>query len=713
MTARAYSRLAARWRGRPIHHRQGAASGGILVAVAVSLSTAAAFGHAKDQDDGSKVEEIVVIGRAQDLVGTAPAASMGRVGQREIERVPFLRPGEVLERIPGVIATQHSGSGKANQFFLRGFNLDHGTDFSSFLEGVPLNLSTHGHGQGYLDVNLLIPELIEVLEFRKGPYYADVGDFSSAGTSRIDYMSRIDRPFIKATFGEFDFYRVVGAGSQRVAGGDLMVGGEVQFYNGPWDLDEDLEKFNGIAKWTFGDDARGISLFASAYSADWDSTDQIARRAVRDKTIGRFGNLDGDLGGDTSRYTASARFWNGIENTTKAQAYVSFYDFNLWSNFTYFLDDPVNGDEFQQFDERTVLGLEVTQDLSHSLASLHLHHTVGMQLRHDSISDVGLLRTSGRQRRSAVREDEVEVTNLGLFWKGESNLTPWMRAYVGLRGDLYWFEVDAKTLPENGGNRSDGIVSPKVGVVFGPWASSELYLNYGRGFHSNDGRGTTIRRDPVSGEPVDRVDPLVATQGAEIGARTTWLPGLQSTLALWWLELDSELLFIGDAGNTEATRPSQRYGLEFANYWTPIEWLTLDTDVTFTESEFTNRDPAGDKIPGAIDTTLAAGAAVAFDNGLFGSLRLRHFAGAPLIEDGSVNAASTTLVNMQAGWQWKAFPWGDLTFTLDALNLLNSRDNDITYFYESQLASESEGVEDIHFHPVEPLMIRGSLAWRF
>jgi hypothetical protein len=682
--------------------------------IAASLSSTTAYGHREDAEGGGELEELVVTGRAENLVGTAPAASMGRVGQEEIKRVPFLRPGEVLERIPGVIATQHSGSGKANQFFLRGFNLDHGTDFSSFLEGVPLNLSTHGHGQGYLDVNLLIPELIDVLEFRKGPYYADVGDFSSAGTSRVDYMSRIDSPFIKTTFGEFDFYRVVGAGSQPVAGGDLVLGGEVQFYNGPWDLDEDLKKFNGVGKWTFGDEARGLSLFASGYSADWDSTDQIARRAVRDDTIGRFGNLDDDLGGDSSRYTASTRFWNGIENTTQAQAYVSFYDFNLWSNFTYFLDDPVNGDEFQQVDERTVLGLEVTQDVSHSLAGLHLHHKFGTQVRHDSIGDVGLFRSSGRQPRSAVREDEVEVTTMGLFWTAETNLTSWMRAYVGLRGDLYWFEVDALTLPDNSGNEFDGIVSPKVGVVFGPWASSELYLNYGRGFHSNDGRGTTIQRDPVSGETVHPVDPLVATQGAEIGARTTWLPGLQSTLALWWLELDSELLFIGDAGTTEATRPSRRYGLEFANYWTPLDWLTLDTDVTFTESEFTNSDPAGDKIPGAIDTTVAAGAAVGFDNGLFGSLRLRHFGGAPLIEDGSVNSTSTTLVNMQAGWEWRAFPWGDLTFTLDALNLLNSRDNDITYFYGSRLPGEPDkGVEDIHFHPVEPFLVRGGLAWRF
>lgn len=684
-------------------------------AVALLVYALPAYGH-ESAEAGAEgaVDEIVVYGRSQNLVGNAPAASVGRVGQAEIERVPFLRTGEVLERIPGLIATQHSGTGKANQFFLRGFNLDHGTDFSTSLEGVPLNLPTHGHGQGYLDVNSIIPELIEVLEFRKGPYYADVGDFSSAGTSSITYVRRLDRPFVQLGIGQYDFYRAVAAGSATVAGGDLLVAGEAQFYDGPWDLSEDLRKFNGFAKWTRGDQTRGVSLLASGYGADWDSTDQIPRRAVRQGLIGRLGNLDDDLGGSTSRYTAAASVWNGVDNPGRANAYVVFYDFDLWSNFTYFLDDPVNGDEFQQVDERTILGVNADQRYTHRLGPKHVHHDFGLQVRHDMISDVGLFHTQGRKKLGVVREDEVEVTSLGLYWSGEVPITDWMRANLGLRGDLYWFEVDANSNPENSGNNSDATVSPKAGLVFGPWFDSELYLNYGRGFHSNDARGTTIRVDPSSGEPVPRVDPLVATQGAEIGVRTAWVPGLQSTVAFWWLELDSELLFIGDAGNTEATRPSQRYGVEFANHWRPLDWLILDADVTFTESEFTDSDPAGDEIPGAISTTVAAGAAVDFDNGIFGGLRVRHFGGRPLIEDGSVNSAPTTLVNLEAGYDWIGFPWGDLRFTLDVLNLFDSKDDDITYFYASRLQGEpDEGIEDKHFHPVEPRSIRGSIAYRF
>jgi hypothetical protein len=662
----------------------------------------------------SRIEQVVVIGRSQNLVGEAPAASMGIVGQAEIERIPFLRTGEVLEVIPGLIATQHSGTGKANQFFLRGFNLDHGTDFSVFLDGVPLNLPTHGHGQGYLDLNSLIPEIIELVEYRKGPYYADVGDFSSAGTSRIEYLRTVDRPFIKAGFGKDDYYRVVGAASPRIYESDLLLAIETEFYDGPWELSEDLGKFNGVAKWTWGDETRGFSLLAAGYSSSWTSTDQIARRAVRQGLIDRLGNLDDDTGGDSARYTGSARFWNGAENTTRAQLYIVSYDLDLWSNFTYFLDDPVSGDEFKQIDNRTIVGFDGSQDLQHALGRLQLFHTLGAQVRYDDIADVGLFHTLDRERIGVVRKDQVDETSLGLYWKADAPLLSWLRANAGLRGDLYWFEVDAKSLPENSGDNFDTIVSPKVGVVLGPWEDTEVYLNYGRSFHSNDARGATISTDPVTGDPAPRVDALVSSEGAEIGSRSAWLPGLQSTLAFWWLELDSELLFIGDAGNTEATRPSRRYGVEVANHWSLLEWLTLDADVTFTRAEFSDSDPAGDDIPGAIETTVVGGAAVDFDNGLFGSLRLRHFGERPLVESGAVKSDPTTLVNLQAGWEWADFPWGDVTFTFDVLNLFDSSDDDITYLYTSRLPGEpAQGTEDKHVHPVEPRTFRGYVTWRY
>ena len=659
-------------------------------------------------------EEVVVRGRSQDLVGEAPAASAGEVGQAEIARVPFLRNGEVLERVPGMIVTQHSGTGKANQYFLRGFNLDHGTDFSTWIEGVPMNLPTNAHGQGYLDLNSVIPEIIDVLEFRKGPYYTDVGDFSSAGTSAIEYFRRIDRPFFKLGIGENDYYRLVPAGSVDLAGGDLLLAGEVEFYDGPWDQDENYKKLNGIGKWTWGDDARGAMLLVSGYSSRWDSTDQIPHRAVEEGLIGRLGNLDNHDGGNTSRYTGSAAVWNGRENPTRAQLYVVAYDLDLFSNFTYYLDDPVNGDQFEQREKRTALGFNASQEVNHSLASLRIKHTMGVQFRQDWIDPIALYHTMARDRIGTTRRDHADVSSLGVYWQADSRPLDWLRGYVGIRSDFQWYDVHALSLPENSGNNADGIAEPKVGLAFGPWAESEIYLNYGRGFHSNDARGTTIKVDPQTGDPANTVDPLVASEGAEIGARTGWLPGLQSTLAFWWLDLDSELLFVGDAGNTEATRPSRRYGVELTNYWQPLDWLTLDADATFTKAEFRDDEPEGNDIPGAIETTVASGAAVQFENGLFGSLRLRHFGKRPLTESGSIKSDPTTVVNMQAGWTWRGFPWGELTWTLDVLNLLDSHDDDITYYYTSRLPGEPlEGVEDKHYHPVEPLTVRGYVTWTF
>lgn len=686
-----------------------------LAAVAATCAFASVAYAEEPQNEGSppEIPGIEAVGRSEDLVGIVDSASTGRVGQAELERIPFLRPAEVLEVVPGLIATQHSGDGKANQYFIRGFNLDHGTDFSSFLEGVPLNMPTHAHGQGYLDLNSLIPELVEIVEFRKGPYYADVGDFSSAGTARIGYVRRLDRSFVKVGIGEDDYYRAVAATSPHLGGGDLLLAAEGHFYDGPWDRDSKLQKFNGLAKWTRDLRFATASVLVSGYDADWDSTDQIPRRAVRQGLIDDLGDIDDDVGGKTSRYVASAVLERGEENATCAQAYAAYYDLDLWSDFTYFLDDPVNGDEFQQSDQRTIFGADLAQNYDLTLRSIELLSTFGIQMRHDDI-DVALYNTADRDVLSTTRKDEVAVTSLGTYWALDAYLLPWLRGNLGLRGDVYWFDVDSNTLPENSGDEVDARFSPKVGLVLGPWASTELYLNYGRSFHSNDARGTTIRTDPKTGDPVDEVDPLVASEGAEIGTRTTWVPGLHSTVALWWLDLDSELLYVGDAGTTEPSRASRRYGVELTNYWQATEWLTLDCDFTWTDSEFTESDPAGDDVPGAVETTVAAGAAVDFANGLFGSVRVRHFGKRPLIEDGSVKSDPTTLVNLQSGWRWSGFRHGELQLTLDVLNLFDSNDDDITYYYASRLPGEpAEGVEDIHFHPVEPRTVRGYVTWRF
>lgn len=661
-------------------------------------------------DAAVQLEPMVITGRADDLLGIVESASAGRVGQEQFTTRPLLRAGEVLEVIPGLAVTQHSGTGKANQYFLRGFNLDHGTDFATFVDGVPVNLPTHAHGQGYMDLNFVIPELVDYVEFRKGPYYADVGDFASTGSAAIRLFRSLPQGLARLSIGQNHYYRLVLADSLRLGEGDLLYAFEGQYYDGPWRSAEELTKFNGFIKYTLGSQSKGLSLTMMGYHADWDSTDQIPQRAVRQGLLSRLGTLDASDGGRSGRFGLAGEGWyESSLGRTEVNAYVFHYRLNLFSNFTFFLDDPVNGDQFEQEDRRYVLGGQVAQTWTTDWWKLPMEHTVGLQVRHDFIPTVGLHRTRERQRRSTTREDRVAETSVSLYYRNRTQWLPKFRTESGLRGDIFVFDVDSDTLAANSGQRHDAIVSPKLSLVFGPWASTEVYLNGGFGLHSNDARGATITIDPQSGERAERVDPLVRSRGAEVGVRSTWIPHLNTTLALWYLELDSELLFVGDAGNTEASRPSRRYGIEWTNFYRPVPRLTLDFDFSHTISEFTDQDPAGDHIPGAFETILAAGASVDLPYGFFSSLRVRYFSPRPLIEDNSERSGDTLLTNLQIGYKYKNFQ-----AQLDVLNLLDSRDHDIDYFYASRLRGEpGEGIADLHLHPVEPRAFRFHLSYRF
>jgi hypothetical protein len=656
-----------------------------------------------------QLEPVLVTGRAADLIGSASSASQGQVGQTELETRPLLRPGEVLEVIPGMAVTQHSGTGKANQYFLRGFNLDHGTDFSTWIDGMPVNLPTHGHGQGYMDLNFLIPEIIDTVDFKKGPYYTEVGDFSSAGTSNIHLFNKLPQGLVKFGVGEDDFYRLVAVDSPRLGPGILLYALEGRYYDGPWDTPERLKKFSGVLKYTLDYGHTGFSLLAMGYASKWDAADQIPERAVVQGLISRLGAIDPSDGGKTSRYSLSGEWWRKWGNgTTRANAYVFYYKLNLFSNFTFFLDDPVNGDQFEQEDRRVVAGGHVSHTWSTDWLGKAMEHTLGLQVRHDAIPEVGLHKTRERTRLSTVRSDDVAETSLGLYYRQQTQWLSKLRTVLGLRGDVFFFDVESdNTL--NSGSWTDGIVSPKLSLILGPWASTEVYLNGGFAFHSNDARGTTITVDPQTGDPAARVDPLVRSKGAEIGVRSTLIPGLHTTVAFWYLKLDSELLFVGDAGITEPSRPSQRYGVEWTNFYRVAPWLVLDADFAFTHAEFTDDDPAGKRIPGALATVIATGATLDLPYNLFGSLRLRYFGPRPLIEDNSVRSDASTVVNLELGYKYKQF-----LAQLDVLNLFNSKDHDIDYFYPSRLPGEpAEGVADVHFHPMEPRTVRFYLTYRF
>lgn len=657
--------------------------------------------------------EIVVIGRLEQLAGAPLAATEGVVTREQLEMRPLGRTGEILEVVPGLIVTQHSGDGKANQYFLRGFNLDHGTDLATSVDGVPVNMPTHGHGQGYTDINFVIPEMVQEVQYRKGTYHADAGNFSAAGTVNLSLRDRIDRPFLRLEAGEYGWRRGLAAGSLELAGGDLLLAVDYTANDGPWKLDEDLSRINALARFSRPTASGRFSLTFQAYDADWDATDQIPQRAVDAGLIGRFGFVDPTDGGDSHRYSLSARADGALgAGRWQAQLWAVDYQMKLYSNFTYAMEDPVDGDQIEQYDDRRVYGGSASWTVPvAALGDSSL--TLGTDARYDDIDNVGLYTSVARRRNGIIREDRVKQGSIAGFASLDTRWNDWLRSNLGLRADYYDFDVKSN-IDANSGDESSSKLSPKFSVVFGPWQQTEFFANIGRGFHSNDARGTTMRVDPSDpSQAVERVNALVDARGHEVGLRSAILPRTQLSLGLWELGLESELLFAGDAGITEPSRKSRRRGVEFSAIWSPLDWLVLDLDLAWTHARFRSVDPddpgAGNRIPGAVEKVAALGVAVNHPSGWSGGLRLRHFGSAPLIEDNSVRSDSTTMVNLEAGYQLS--PRIKLQATL--LNVFDSSDNDITYFYESQLPGEAAPVEDIHFHPVEPRTLRVGLTMGF
>ena len=650
-----------------------------------------------------------VAGHYDNAVGTSDAASQGVITTELIVNRPALRTGELLEFVPGLIVTQHSGDGKANQYFLRGFNLDHGTDFATYVDGMPVNMRTHAHGQGYSDLNFLIPELVQRIDYKKGPYFAGEGDFASAGSARIRLADKLPQGQASVSVGQHGYVRGVVADSLSAGPGTLLYGLEVHRNNGPWDVPERVRKYSGVLRYSQGTPDDGFSVTGMAYKNSWNATDQVPLRAVESGQIGRFGSLAPSDGGDTSRYSLSYAMRKRTDNRLfELDAYLIRSQLELNSDFTYFLADPEQGDQFQQSERRTVAGVNASESWTMELFGLPLRNKLGVQARVDRLSPVGLYNTVERVRQSTVREDRVRESSIGLYGENTVQWLPWLRSVAGLRYDAYRFKVDS-SIDGNSGSANDHVVSPKLSLILGPWSKTEFFVNYGKGFHSNDARGTTQTRLP-DGTPSTPVTPLVPTKGMELGARTEWLPGLQSSLALWRLDIASELLFVGDAGETEPSRASRRHGIEWNNHYIAAPWLLFDLDLAASRSRYTENDPAGNFIPGSIDKVASFGVTVTDQGPWSGAFQLRYFGPRPLIEDNSVRSASTTLAYARVAYQINR----KTRLSLDVFNLFDKRASDIDYYYASRLPGEgADGVNDRHFHPVEPRSVRLTLSYAF
>jgi hypothetical protein len=663
----------------------------------------------KDQN----TQEVLVTGRSEDLTGVAESATEGKVGQDQLKDRVIERTGEVMETVPGMIVTQHSGGGKANQYFLRGFNLDHGTDFATWVNGMPVNMPTHAHGQGYMDLNWLIPELIEGIDYHKGPYYAQETDFSAAGAAHIEYSTDLKDGQASVSLGTDGYARGLVIGSVKAADGTLLYGIEVYHEDGPWETPDNYLRENMILRYSHGTADHGWNVTAMAYEGGpWTSTDQVAKRALDQGIIDRFGTLDSTDGGKTYRYSLSGEWHDGdIHGMTRAHAYVLGYGLNLWSNFTYFLNDPVNGDQFEQLDRRIIFGGDISHEWYTKLFGIEETTTIGFQNRNDDISRIDLYNTKARAVVSDVSLDRVFESSFGLYASEYVQILSWLRATVGLRGDLYHFDVTDHLLPQNSGSTNRAIASPKASIVLGPWEKTEFYLQAGMGYHSNDARGVLAKTDPSTLLPFQTVTALVRAKGADVGARTTIIPGLQSTLSVFVLDLASELVFDGDTASSVPSLPTRRYGVEFANYYKPWAWLTFDADLAYTTAKFTESDPTipGRYVPEAVEGVAEAGVSADLGYGFSSSLRLRYFGPRALTQDNSVRSPETTLLEGRIGYRYK-----NISIAIECLNMADAKASEIDYYYTSRLPGEpAGGVNDIHTHPVEPREYRVGLSVAF
>ena len=671
-------------------------------------------------------------------------ASQMTVSGEDLNARPIARGPEILEAAPGLAVVQHSGSGKANQYYLRGYNLDHGTDMAISWDDVPINLPTNAHGQGYADLNFLIPETVSGLDVRKGPYFADVGDFANAGDLRISLRDSVAKNIVSTTVGSFGYVRSLALGSTQLGGGSLLYAGEFNTYNGPWVTAEDVRKFSGLLRYSQGTATDGFSATAVAYTNNWNSSDQVALRAITTGQIGLFGELDPTDGGDTSRFMFSTRFAQSDDaGLWKANAYLVKETMNLFNNFTWDTTDPVNGDQFHQLDDRIYGGVGASRTLNGTLFDRPTETVFGVQSRYDDIT-VGLSNTTHRLFLSNVLVDDVKEGNVGIYAQNTTRWTDWFRTTAGLRGDYFWASVNSILQPANSGNPEAAIGSPKFTMTFGPFYKTELFLGAGLGYHSNDARGVTamqVAGDPAT--PQDTTPFLVRSRGAEIGVRTKAIPNLDSSISLFYLQQDSELVFEGDTGTTAPGPASLRTGIEITNKYRPVSWVSVDADIALSRARFIGFDVTqaelyeslagfpqaqignapGNFVPEAPWMVASAGITLGEKTGWFSALRWRYISSRPLTEDGVFQSPPVNTINANVGYRF-ANGW---RIQLDALNLLNSTSYNASYAYGALLTTDSlfakcfptpkipvavcqNGFMDYSVHPLDSLAFRLTLA---
>jgi outer membrane receptor protein involved in Fe transport len=676
-----------------------------LLAAAAAAQTPPSGSPAEPASPSEAILEPVIVTAPPPVSSSSELLIPGR----DFELRPQGRPADVLRYVPGLILGQHQGGGKSEQYILRGFDADHGTDVALFVDGMPINLRSHAHGQGYADQHFVIPETLKQVDAFKGPYFVEFGDFATAGAFNFVTLDTVPENVLEAAGGSWNTQRFLALLSPTRERVKTLFAGEVYYSDGPFDRPQRYVRTNFFAKATaaLSENVDG-SAWLSYLNSNWFASGQIPTRALRSGLVDRFGAIDDSEGGNTQRLSGNAdlRWTASDKETVRVHAYGQYYQLDLFSNFTFFLNDPVNGDEIEQSDRhRTVFGVDTSYERRDTPLGVPLKSSAGFQFRSDRMRVV-LANVRDRHLLARTEDSDIFQTSYSPYVKFDTVPLPWLRIVTGARGDILNFNVsnNLSGVPDQpDGSTTRAIPSVKFNAILGPWWQTELFGNFGTGFHSNDARA--VVQDPT-------LPALAQATGWEFGVRTKIIPRVEASFTYWWLNLSSELVFSGDEGTTEASGATKRQGLEFALKIRALDWLILSGNVTYTPvAEFFS---GGGAIPLAPWVTAFADITARLPFGLAANATMRYISDRWADEARTQTARGYTLVDLGLRYRYSMTDRLAVDAFVTLENVANVKWREAQFFNTSRLPGEApEGIQDIHFTPGNPRTVLGGLALRF
>ena len=674
------------------------------------------------------------------------AASSKEIRAIDMQLKPFKSSQDMLLMVPGLFIAQHQGGGKAEQIFLRGFDTDHGTDVSLNVDGMPVNMVTHAHGQGYADLHFLISETVDEMEVNKGPYLANFGDFYTAGAVTFRTKDILESNLVKIEAGQFNTQKYTLMLQPDNGGVEQNGYLAIQYHHsdGPFESPEKFERMNIFGKYFFQLTPNSkLSFSADGFSTGWNASGQIPERAVKQGVIDRFGGIDNLEGGVTNRknFIVNYKFLSSNGNEFEANSYFTKYNFKLYSNFTYFLVDPINGDMIEQNEHRTMQGVNLNYKFATDWFGLHQLNKFGGGYRGDLI-DVQLWHSPNRVRLDNYTNDNVSEQNLNLWYQQEFVFNPKFRMVWGLRHDYFTFAKDDNTgssldslnngLPHATGVSYQSVFSPKLNFIYSPFNNLDLFFNFGQGFHSNDARdavigtrvkelSTTWKNEGLSDSQINErllkynLNPDLQNTGTlpkatagEIGVKSRLFKKLHFSFSAWYLYLDKEFVYVGDGGTTELSDPTQRVGFDTEARLSIFSWLWADADISVAKATIKNLPDGENYVPLAPTFTASGGVSVIREKGFSGSLRFRHLSDRPANEDNSIVAFGHTLFNASLAYKYKQF-----TFAINGENLLDSEWNEAQFATETRLEGETDSFTDLCYTPGNPRNFQFTVSYKF